>query len=146
MEESFELSNWIHYRHTHKFSLFESIIEFVESVKHLCFDDINELNTIVVYITANDIRRSNNNKNNLVLKINKIKANDKIIENYDKLPEKDTFIWFSENRNRQLSKIKKGVTYELVINCDMKSFISKDGKHIKYYDAIFKWMWIKIIW
>ena len=117
---------------------FESIIEFVESAKHLCFDDINELNTIVVYFTANDIRRSNKNKNNLVLKINKIKANDKIIENYDKLPEEDTYIWFSENRNRQLSKIKKGITYQLVINCDMKSFISKDGKQIKYYDAIFK--------
>ena len=117
---------------------FDSIIEFFESAKHLCFDDINELNTIVVYFTANDIRRSNNNKNNLVLKINKIKANDKIIENYDKLPEEDTYIWFSENRNRQLSKIKKGITYQLVINCDMKSFISKDGKQIKYYDAIFK--------
>lgn len=117
---------------------YESINDFVDSFLHLCFENMIELNTIVVYFTAYDIRRSNKNKNNLVLKINKIKANDKIIENYDKLPEEDTFIWFSENRNRQLSKIKKGVTYELVFNCDMKSFISKDGKHIKYYDVIFK--------
>lgn len=98
----------------------------------------NELNTIVVYFTANDIRRSNKNKNNLVLKINKIKANEKIIENFDKLPEEDTYIWFSENRNRQLSKIKKGITYELIIDCNIKSFISKDGKEIKYYNSIFK--------
>ena len=100
---------------------------------------MKELNTIVVYFTAYDIRRSNNqNKNNLIIKINKFKANDKLIENFDELTEEDTYIYFSENRNRQLSKIKKGVTYELVINCDMKSFISKDGKQIKYYDAIFK--------
>ena len=117
---------------------YESISGFVESVRHLCFENMDELNTIVVYFTAYDIRRSNKNKNNLVLKINKFKANDEIIEDFDRRTEEDTYIWFSENRNRQLSKIKKGVTYELVINCDMKSFISKDGKHIKYYDAIFK--------
>ena len=117
---------------------YDSITDFVDSVRHLCFENMDELNTIVVYFTANDIRRSNKNKNNLVLKINKIKANEKIIENYDKLPEEDTYIWFSENRNRQLSKIKKGITYQLIINCDMKSFISKDGKEIKYYNSIFK--------
>ena len=117
---------------------YESISGFVESVRHLCFENMDELNTIVVYFIAYDIRRSNKNKNNLVLKINKFKANDEIIEDFDRRTEEDTYIWFSENRNRQLSKIKKGVTYELVINCDMKSFISKDGKHIKYYDAIFK--------
>ena len=117
---------------------FESINDFVDSVRHLCFDNIDKLKTIVVYFTSNNIRRSNNkNKNNLIIKINNIKVNDKIVENYDRLPGEDTYIYFSENRNRQLCKIKRGITYELVIDCDMKSFISKDGKEIKYYNSIF---------
>ena len=44
---------------------FDSISEFVEDVKHLCIDDMDELNTIVIYFTSNDIRRSDKNKNNL---------------------------------------------------------------------------------
>ena len=69
---------------------YQSINDFVDSVQHLCFENMDELDTIVVYFTAKDIRRSNKNKNNLIIKINKIKANDKIIENYDKFPEENT--------------------------------------------------------
>ena len=65
---------------------YQSINDFVESVRHLCFDNMDELKTIVVYFTLYDIRRSNNqNKNNLIIKINKFKANDKLIENFDEL-------------------------------------------------------------
>ncbi len=127
---------------------YNSITDFVHEVKHFLLDDDHyvlgnfdndeRLKTIIVYFADHNIQRSKSNKRNLIIKVDRIKYYGKVIDDFNSFRDEENYIWFSENRHRQLNTIKKGERYQLVINCDIKSFISPEGKEIKYYDSFFK--------
>lgn len=142
--------------------MFSSIVSVAGFVDYFinAYTEYEKINKINIYFTIKDIIRDTKYSNSLIIRPQFIHIDYEegevldpgVYANYDKIVEhfdydngffiedlkRELFIRVRENKNRSMKIIKENHIYKLVIDCsELKEFINKENKKIKYYDSSF---------